>query len=148
MRTILLKIAVLFLWQAVSLAAEVSTVSDGWALSINSNSLNPAGTAGADFKDNFESLADETVLEVVAAGAWHITLARDGWSPGGSFVLEAGQSGSYTVIPQEAPPGGTTFFSGTGNTTINCQYQLSNVHAAEVNTAAYSTTVTFTVIDD
>ena len=126
-------------------AADISATG-GWDKSITANDLVVPNTAGSELSGSYESGTAATALDITATGNWKVTVDRDPWTNSGACTLEVKRSGGDYV---EIPSGSSAdFLIGSNDTSgIDCQYKLSGVSTA-VSPNRYSTTVTYTVIDE
>jgi hypothetical protein len=125
-------------------AADINATG-GWTETIDAGDLVAPNTAGSPLRSTYESGAGATALDITAAGNWRVTVDRDSWTNSGTCSLEVKRAGGDYV---EIPAGSSAdFMTGANDTSgIDCQYRLSGM-STSVAPNTYSTTVTYTVID-
>ena len=149
-RLILLIISLL-LFPVLMLPAPAISIRVGsfWILKVDSTDL--TGGAGTDLASSFVSAANEVTITISkAAGSWAVTVRRidSNWDP--NFTLSVQQTTGAPISGgesyQEVRTVSDPFFTGSTNTTIDIQYELTGI-TVETPADDYVTTVEYTVTD-
>jgi hypothetical protein len=134
-------------------AQDISAVG-GWTETIDSSDL--VSGAGSDLAGTYESNADATTIDITHDPQWRVDIHRTDTNWSLDFTLYARRtsdgSGSGSISGgtsyMEITTVGTQFFTGSENRSgIDAQYQLTGMSVG-VSPDTYSTTVTYTVVDN
>ncbi len=151
MRTTCLAVAIIILAKGL-FAADITAVG-GWTETIGASDL--VSGAGSDLQSDYYSSTNATTLDVTAAGNYRVDVRRSDTNWSTSFTLYVKRTsdgtGSGTIS------GGTSymtvsladaeFFTGSlDRTGIDLQYHLTGM-SINIPPDTYSTTLTFTVVD-
>ncbi len=133
-------------------AADI-TATGGWSETIDASDL--IGGAGTDLTGSYESSPSATVIDITALGNYRVDVRRSDTNWSTSFTLYVKRTsdgaGSGTISGGTSyiavPTTDTEFFSGSlDRTNIDVQYQLSGM-SVSISPDTYSTTLTFTIVD-
>ena len=149
-------LAPLFSAPQTAYAAVAITVTGSWVETIDKNDL--ISGAGSDLQGTYTSVSGQVSLDISgtsdSSDAWRIEVTKIDSSWNSSlhpYVMRtsAGTGGSVSggTSYQEVTAINTSFFSGSGDVTgINVKLRMTGA-SIQINPAAYSTVLYYTVVD-
>ncbi len=151
MRTTFLAAA--FISIAHSLLAATIAAVGGWTETIDASDL--VSGAGSNLQTDYYSSTSATTIDVAASGNYQVNVRRSdtNWSGDFTLYLKRASDGtgsgtisggtSYLVVS----PTDTELFTGSlDRTGVDVQYHLSGT-SIDITPGTYSTTLTFTIVD-